>query len=80
MCVTERISYGFQDLESYSATISVFIILNKGVSVRDGQPKFVSGTNILLKNIFFVMLIVIILCAKRVMIILMRNDLLSLTR
>ena len=80
MCATERISYGFQDLESYSATISVFIILNKFVSVRDRQPKFVSGTNILLKNIFFVMLIVIILCAKRVMIILMRNDLLSLTR
>ena len=53
MCATERISKGFQDLESYSATISVFIILNKFVSVRDRQPKFVSGTNILLKISFF---------------------------
>ena len=52
MCATERISKGFPDLESYSATISVFIILNKGVSVRDGQPKFVGGTNILLKISF----------------------------
>ena len=52
MYATERISYGFQDLDSYSATISVFIILNKGVSVRDGQPKFVGGTNILLKISF----------------------------
>ena len=52
MYATERISYGFQDLDSYSATISVFIILNKGVSDRDGQPKFVGGTNILLKISF----------------------------
>ena len=53
MCATERISYGFQDLESYIATISVFIILNKGVSVRDGQPKFFGGTKILLKKDLF---------------------------
>ena len=38
--------------ESYSPSISVFIILNKGVSVRDGQPKFVGITNILLKISF----------------------------
>ena len=52
MCATERISKGVQDLESYSATISVFIILNKCVSVRDGQAKFVRGTNTLLEISF----------------------------
>ena len=53
MCATKRISYGFQDLESYSASISVFNILNKGVSFRDGQPKFVGGTNTLLEIFFY---------------------------
>ena len=38
--------------ESYSASISVFIILNKGVSFRDGHPKFVGGTNTLLEISF----------------------------
>ena len=36
--------------------MSVFIILNKRVSVGDGQPRCVGGINILLKISFFVML------------------------
>jgi len=52
VCATERIRYDFQDFESYSATISVSVILNEGVSVRDGQPKFVGGINILLEISF----------------------------
>ena len=81
MCTAERISYGFQDLESYSATIEVFMILNKGVSVMDGQPRCVGCANILLKiSCFCHVKMVIILCGKRVMIRLMRNDLLFLTK